>query len=77
MLTVSGTTQSEDQPHLLDRPRVLFDARGVEPTLLMVDCLARMALAARRSRSELRLWRPSAELLALIEAMGLADVLRE
>jgi ABC-type transporter Mla MlaB component len=48
---------------------------GVEPDAVAVDALARLQLAARRYRCQVRLRRASSELLELIAFMGLSDVL--
>jgi ABC-type transporter Mla MlaB component len=47
-----------------------------ESTLPTVDVLARLALAARRGRSEMRLEHASPAILELLELCGLAEVLR-
>ncbi len=59
------------------RPCVRCDVRGLAADITVVDALARLALAVQRQGGELRLWRASAELLALIRLAGLEDVLRE
>jgi anti-anti-sigma regulatory factor len=54
---------------------LVCDLSGVTPSALAVDALARLALALRRQGSRLRLRNASAELVELIEFMGLAEVL--
>jgi ABC-type transporter Mla MlaB component len=54
---------------------VLFDVCSVEPDAATVDALARLQLAARRHGCRVQLRHASAELLALVEFMGLRDVL--
>jgi anti-anti-sigma regulatory factor len=44
------------------------------PDLVVVDALARLQLAARRLGYSIRLGNPSAELRALLDLVGLADV---
>ena len=46
-----------------------------ESTLPTVDVLARLVLAARRGRSEMRLEHASPAILELLELCGLAEVL--
>jgi hypothetical protein len=53
------------------------DVSGVPADAVTVDALARLQLAARRSRCRVRLRNASDELLALVSFMGLADVLPE
>ncbi len=60
------------------RPTVAFcDVQGVEPDAVTVDALARLQLAAKRYGCEVRLRRASDALLALVDFMGLDDVLAE
>ena len=54
---------------------VVCDVRGVEPDAVTVDALARLQLAARRHRCRVLLRSASAELLDLLDFMGLEDVL--
>jgi ABC-type transporter Mla MlaB component len=54
---------------------VLCDVHGVEPDAVTVDALARLQLAARRHGCQVRLRHASAELLELVDFMGLRDVL--
>jgi mannose-6-phosphate isomerase-like protein (cupin superfamily)/ABC-type transporter Mla MlaB component len=56
---------------------VLCDVAGVAPDAVTVDALARLQLAARHFRCEVRLRNASAELLELVDFMGLTDVLPE
>jgi hypothetical protein len=58
------------------RPPLPFDVRGLAPTLVSVDALARLQLAARRRGRELVLRHASRELAELIALAGLADALR-
>jgi ABC-type transporter Mla MlaB component len=53
----------------------LCDVCGVEPDAATVDALARLQLAARRHGCRVQLRHASPELLALVEFMGLRDVL--
>ena len=82
---IRGPITRADLPGLCDRvcallatsrPRVAFcDVRGVEPDAVTVDALARLQLAARRLRCQVRLRHASEDLLELVAFMGLADVL--
>ena len=56
---------------------VALDVDGVRPDARSVDGLARLALLAARHGWRLVLTRASAELLELIDLMGLAEVLAE
>jgi ABC-type transporter Mla MlaB component len=56
---------------------LLCDVAGVAADAVSVDALARLALAARRRGCEVRLRGASPELLALVDFIGVADVLRE
>ena len=47
------------------------------PDLAVVDALARLQLAARRVGCSIGLRNPSAELCALLDLVGLADVVAE
>jgi ABC-type transporter Mla MlaB component len=63
---------------LLERSRAdvaLCDVSGIEPDAVTVDALARLQLAARRHRCQVRLCHASDELLELVDFMGLSDVL--
>ncbi len=55
---------------------VLCDVTGVEPDAVTVDALARLQLAARQYRCEVRLCHAADELLELVAFMGLEDVCR-
>ena len=82
---VRGPIERKDLPGLCDRVCALLassgaevalcDAGGVEPDAVTVDALARLQLAARRYRCQVRLRRASRELLELVAFMGLRDVL--
>ncbi len=56
---------------------VLCDVHGVEPDAVTVDALARLQLAARRYRCQVRLRQASDELLELVAFMGLTEVLSD
>ena len=51
-------------------------ARITAPDLSVISRLARMELCARRSGSELRFTEAGQELVALLQLVGLGDVLR-
>jgi ABC-type transporter Mla MlaB component len=84
---ICGPIARADLPGLCDRVcallsetgggTLLCDVHGVEPDAVTVDALARLQLAARRQRCRVRLTRASADLLALVAFMGLADVLTD
>jgi len=57
-------------------PALVCDLSGAEPTAATVDVLARLALSLGRRGSRLLLRHASAELIELIEFMGLSEVLR-
>ena len=86
-LTVRGPLERSDLPGLLARTCALLEGVGAEvlrcqvvgvrADSVSVDALARLALAARRHGSSVRLCGASSELTALVSFMGLADVLRE
>jgi ABC-type transporter Mla MlaB component len=59
------------------RPIVLCDVTGAAADVVLVGALARMALTARRAGCQLRLHGASQELRALVELMGLAELLFE
>ena len=85
--TIHGPIARADLPGLCDRvcallqdarPQVAYcDVEGVEPDAVTVDALARLQLAARRYACRVRLRGASDELRALVDFMGLADVLTE
>jgi ABC-type transporter Mla MlaB component len=84
-LAIYGPIARGDLPGLCDRVCALLrrssadvvscDVRGVEPDAVTVDALCRLQLAARRRGCKVRLLHASDELLALIEFMGLTEVL--
>ena len=51
------------------------DVGGVQPDAVVVDALARLQLGARRHGCRVHLANASRDLLALVELMGLGDVL--
>jgi ABC-type transporter Mla MlaB component len=53
----------------------LCDVSRLDPSVVTIDALARLQLAARRRGCEVRLRRPSKELRKLVDFMGLAEVL--
>jgi ABC-type transporter Mla MlaB component len=55
----------------------LCEVVGVEPDAVTIDALARLQVAARRNRCQVRLRNASSELIELIGFMGLTDVLPE
>jgi ABC-type transporter Mla MlaB component len=55
---------------------LLCEVGGVAADAVAVDALARLGLAARRSRCEVRLRGASPELLGLVALVGLGDMLR-
>jgi hypothetical protein len=84
---IRGPIGPSDLPGLCDRVcallrqhgpgPVLCDVHGVEPNATTVDALARLQLAARRLRCQVRLCHASDELLELVAFMGLTEVLPE
>jgi ABC-type transporter Mla MlaB component len=56
---------------------VLCDVSGVEPSVVTVDALARLQLAACRHGCRVRLLHASSALRELVAFMGLSDVLAE
>jgi ABC-type transporter Mla MlaB component len=82
---IRGPIARADLPGLCERVCALLeqsgariarcDVRGVEPDAVTVDALARLQLAARRYRCQVRLCGASRELLDLVTFMGLRDVL--
>ena len=81
-----GPIEREDLPGLCERVCTLLDrdpdeavahcdVAGVEPSAVVVDALARLQLAARRRGRRVRLNGASADLLRLVELMGLSNVL--
>ena len=86
-LAVRGPIGPDDLPGLCLRVCTLLersgaavalcDVRGVGPDAGTVDALARLQLAARRHRCQVRLRNASGELRDLVAFMGLSDVLPE
>lgn len=85
-LTIESPLRRGDLPGLFARTCALLadqcgcelllcEVGGVAADAVAVDALARLALAARRSRCEVRLRGASSELLGLVELVGLSDVL--
>ena len=83
---IEGPITRGDLPGLCDRvckllagndaEVVICNVSGVQVDAVTVDALARLQLAARRHRCRIRLCgSTSPELLALVELMGLTDVL--
>ena len=82
---IKGPIARSDLPGLCDRVCELLDGSGasvafcdvagVAADAVTVDALARLQLAARRHRCEVRLRGASDELLELVAFMGLRDVL--
>ncbi len=82
---IEGPIARADLPGLCERVCTLLagsgagvarcDVRGVEVDAVTIDALARLQLAARRHRCSIRLCNASSELLALVDLMGLTDVL--
>lgn len=81
-----GPIGREDLPGLCDRVCALLtehdgarvawcDVEGVQADAVCVDALARLQLAARRHRCQVRLRGCSRELRELVGFMGLRDVL--
>jgi ABC-type transporter Mla MlaB component len=87
VFAVRGPIARADLPGLCDRvcallqasgaPIALCDVSGVLPDAVTVDALARLQLAARGYRCQVRLRNASPELLDLVAFMGLADVVPE
>jgi ABC-type transporter Mla MlaB component len=79
-----GPLQRTDLPGLCDRVCALLqesgaevalcDVHGVQADAVAVDALARLQLAARRHRCQVRLRDPPDELRLLLAFMGLTDV---
>jgi ABC-type transporter Mla MlaB component len=87
VFAIEGPIARSDLPGLCDRVCALLDASGasvahcdvvgVGADAVTVDALARLQLAARRHRCQVRLRGASSELLDLVAFMGLRDVLPE
>ena len=83
--TIHSPIARDDLPGFCERVYALLTESGVEvalcdvcdvvPDAVTVDALARLQLAARRSGCTVRLRGASPELCALVEFMGLADVI--
>jgi ABC-type transporter Mla MlaB component len=81
---IHGPIARADLPGLCERVCALLTVSGAEgalcdvcdvvPDAVTVDALARLQLAARRCGCTVRLRGASPELCALVEFMGLADV---
>jgi ABC-type transporter Mla MlaB component len=86
-LTIRAPLACADLPGLYERTCALLagvgaevllcDVGGIAADAVAVDALARLALAARRRGCDVRLRGASPELLALVDFIGVADVLRE
>ncbi len=84
-LSIHGPIARADLPGLCNRvcglleasdaEVALCDVAGVDPDVVTVDALARLQLAARRHRCQVRLQNASPALLDLVSFMGLRDVL--
>ena len=85
VFAIYGPIDRSDLPGLCDRVCgllqgggavvALCDVASVDPDAVTVDALARLQLAARRHRCQIRLRRASEDLVELIALMGLRDVL--
>jgi ABC-type transporter Mla MlaB component len=83
--TIRGPLARADLPCLCERIRALLeetgaqialcDVSGAQADAVTIDALARLLLAARRYGCDMRLLRPSLELLELVGFMGLAELL--
>jgi ABC-type transporter Mla MlaB component len=86
-LAIRGPIDRTDLPWLGERvcalmresgaDLVLCDVSAAEPSVVTVDALARLQLAAQRSGCRVRLRNPSSALRELVAFMGLGDVLPE
>ncbi|HWX95682.1 MAG TPA: STAS domain-containing protein [Solirubrobacteraceae bacterium] len=84
-LAIRGPLERGDLPGLFERTCALLEGSGPEllccevaavaADAVAVDALARLALAARRHGAHVLLSGASPELSALVELMGLSDVL--
>ena len=87
MFAIRGPIARDDLPGLSERVCALLagsgaavafcDVSDVEVSAVTIDALARLQLAAREYRCQVRLRGASGELRALIDFMGLRDVLPE
>jgi ABC-type transporter Mla MlaB component len=83
--SIRGPICRDDLPGLCDRVCALLqehgagvvycDVYGVGTDAVTVDALARLQLAARRCRCQVRLCHASDELIQLVAFIGLTDVL--
>lgn len=85
VLEVSGRLESSNVPALCDRLRALVESGGAGDVLCdvgsLVNCdlraleaLARLGLTAKQLGCELSLWRPSWQLVQLINLAGLEGI---
>jgi ABC-type transporter Mla MlaB component len=85
---IRGPIARDDLPGLCDRVCALLqelgcagvcycDVAGIVPDAVTVEALARLQLAMHRRGCQVRLRNASAELLGLVDLMGLRDVLGE
>jgi ABC-type transporter Mla MlaB component len=82
---VRGPIERDDLPGLCDRVCTLLSANvgqlvdcdvdGVPSDAMTVEALARLQLAAQRTGCRIRLRNASADLVDLVDLMGLTDVL--
>jgi ABC-type transporter Mla MlaB component len=86
-IAIRAPLRREDLPGLFGRTCVLLasagasgelicEVAGLDADAVAVDALARLALAARRSRCSVRLCGASQQLRSLVAFAGLDDVLR-
>jgi ABC-type transporter Mla MlaB component len=85
-IAIRAPLRREDLPGLFGRTCALLarsasdelrcEVGGVDADAVAVDALARLALAARRSKCTVRLCGASPDLLRLVAFAGLGDVLR-
>jgi ABC-type transporter Mla MlaB component len=86
-LTIRGPLERADVPELFERACALLEGgsvavlrcevAGLAADAVALDALARVALAARRRKCQVRLCGASAELNALLAFLGLAEVFGE
>jgi ABC-type transporter Mla MlaB component len=86
-VAIHGPLSRADLPGLCERVCALLrpggaclalcDVSGIAADAVAVEALARLQLAARRQRCQLRVRHASAELLDLVSFIGLRDVLPE
>jgi ABC-type transporter Mla MlaB component len=85
VFAIHGPIARSDLPGLCERVCTILGSRSadvvhcevasVQPDAVTVDALARLQLAARRSRCRIRLLNASRELRELVAFIGLEDVL--